>query len=75
LKKLRDFSADRVGDSLHSLVFREDSRAIGWTRASRGTRAHSRGKSQERPDKFTRCQTDSHTRTTQRVCVCVGRFV
>jgi hypothetical protein len=29
LKKLRDFSADRVGDSLHSLVFREDSRAIG----------------------------------------------
>lgn len=51
LWKLRDFSADRVSPPPpHSLVFG------GWHRLST-RRAYSRGKSQERPDKFHRLQT------------------
>lgn len=68
--KLRDFSADRVGDSLHSLVF--------WRTCSPELYRPNKGlireeRVRERPDKFTK-QTHTHSRGGA-VCVCPGRFV
>lgn len=66
--KLRDFSADRVGDSLHSLVF--------WRTCSPELYRPNKGlireeRVRERPDKFTK-QTHTHSRGS---AVCVPRSI
>lgn len=72
--KLRDFSADRVGDSLHSLVFwRTCSPELYRPNKGLIREERVRERERERPDKFTK-QTHAHSRGGAE-CVCPGRFV